>query len=39
MKNEEKNIFWIFLEKYGKISKKVKTDENGSDIDGKDQNK
>ena len=24
MKNEKNNIFWIFSEQYGKISKKVK---------------
>ena len=27
------NIFWIFSETQGKMSKKVKNDENGSDID------
>ena len=27
MKNENKNIFWIFSGKYGKMSKKVKYDE------------
>ena len=26
-------IFWIFSEKYEKMSQKVKNDENGSDID------
>ena len=30
---KKKNIFSIFSEKYGKMSKKVKNDENGSDID------
>ena len=34
----KKNIFWIFSEKYGKMSKKVKHDGNGSDIDEKGQN-
>ena len=38
MKNEKNNIFWIFSEKYGKMSKKVKNDENGSDIVWKSQN-
>ena len=33
MKNEKNNIFWIFSESYGRISKKVKNDENGHDID------
>ena len=33
MKNEKNNYFWIFSEKYEKMSKKVKNDENGSDID------
>ena len=35
MKNEKNNIFSFFSEKYVKISKKVKNDENGSDIDKK----
>ena len=35
MKIENNNIFWIFSEKYGKNSKKVKNDKNGSDIDKK----
>ena len=30
-------FFGFFWEKNGKISKKVKTDQNGSDIDGKGQ--
>ena len=38
MKNERKNIFWIFSEEYGKMWKKVKNDENGLDIDEKGQN-
>ena len=38
MKNENSNIFWTFSEKYGKMSKKVKNDEKGSDIDEKGQN-
>ena len=38
MKNEKNNIFWIFSEKYGKLSKKVKNDENRSDIDEQGQN-
>ena len=38
MKNEKNNIFWIFSEKYGKMSENVKNDENGSDIDEKGQN-
>ena len=33
MKNENNNIFWFFSEKYGNMSKKVKNDENRSDID------
>ena len=33
MKNEKNNYFWIFSEKYEKMSKKVRNDENGSDID------
>ena len=37
MKNE-KIIFWgFFSEKYGKISKKVENDENGSDIEEQGQ--
>ena len=32
------NIFSIPSEKYGKMSKKVKNDEHGSDIDEKGQN-
>ena len=28
-------FFWIFSEEYGKMWKKVKNDENGSDIDKK----
>ena len=35
MKNENNNIFWIFSEKCGKMSKKH---ENGSDVDEKGQN-
>ena len=38
MKNEKNNIFWTFSGKYGKMSKKVKNDEKGSDIDEKGQN-
>ena len=38
MKNEKNNMFSIFSEKYGKISKKDKNNENGSDIDEKGQN-
>ena len=38
MKNEKNDIFWIFSEKYRKMSKKVKKDENGSHIDEKGQN-
>ena len=38
MKNEENNYFLIFSEKYGKMWKKVKNDENGSDIDENGQN-
>ena len=38
MKNEKNDIFWIFSEKYRKMSKKVENDENGSDIDEKGQN-
>ena len=34
----KKNIFWIFSEKYGKMSKNMKNDENGSDIDENNQN-
>ena len=33
-----KIFFWIFSEKYGKKEKKVKNDENTSDIDEKGQN-
>ena len=32
MKKCKNNIFSIFSEKYGKMSKKVKNDRNGSDI-------
>ena len=35
MTNEKDNYFWIFSEKYGKMSNKVKNDEKGSDIDEK----
>ena len=35
---EKENIFSIFSEKYGKMSKKVKNDENVSDIDEIGQN-
>ena len=38
MKNEKKIIFGFFSEKYGKMSKNVKNDENGSDIDENSQN-
>ena len=39
MKNEQKKIaFGFFSEKYGKMWKKVKNDENGSDIEEKGQN-
>ena len=38
MPNDKNDIFWIFSEKYGKMSTKVKNDENGSDIDEKGQN-
>ena len=39
MKNEKKNnIFSIFSEKYGKVSKNVENDENVSDIDENGQN-
>ena len=38
MENEKNNIFLIFSEKYGKMSKKEKNDENGSDIDEKGHN-
>ena len=34
----KKNIFWIFSGKYGKISKKMKSDETVTDIDEKDEN-
>ena len=33
MKNVKNNYFWIFSEKYEKMSKKVKNGKNGSDID------
>ena len=35
MKNEKNNIFWNFSEKYEQMSKKVKNDENRSNIDKK----
>ena len=35
---KKNNIFSIFSEKYGKMLKNVKSDENGSDIDEKGQN-
>ena len=38
MKNEKNNYFWIVSESYEKMSKKVKNDENGSDIDENGQN-
>ena len=38
MKNKKNNIFCIFSGKYGKMTKKVKNDEKGSDIDEKGQN-
>ena len=38
MKNEKQRIFWIFSEEYGKLWKKEKNDENGSDIDEKGKN-
>ena len=38
MRNEKNNIFSIFSGKYGKMSKKVKNDENWSDIDEKGHN-
>ena len=38
MTNEKNNYFWIFSEKYEKMSKKVKNGENGSDIDENGQN-
>ena len=37
MKNEKK-LFLDFFRKYGKMSKNVKNDENGSDIDENSQN-
>ena len=37
MENEKKLFVVFFSEKYGKMSKKVKNDENGSDIDEKGQ--
>ena len=39
MENEKNDIFLDFSEKYGKMSKKVENDENGSDIDEKGQNR
>ena len=36
--DEKKNIFWTFSEKYGKMWKKVKNDEKGSDIAEKSLN-
>ena len=39
MKNEKNNIFLTFSEKYGKMWKKVKNVEKGSDIDEKGQNR
>ena len=38
MKNEKNDIFGFFSEKYRKMLKKVKNDENGSDIDEKAKN-
>ena len=38
MKNEKNKIFWIFSEKYGNMSKKVKNDENRSNINETGQN-
>ena len=38
MKKCKNNIFLIFSEKYGKMLKKIKSYENGSDIDEKGQN-
>ena len=38
MKKCKNTIFSIFSDKYGKMSKKVKNDENGSDIDEKGKN-
>ena len=38
MENEKNNIFSIFSEKYCKMSKKDKNDENRSDIDEKGHN-
>ena len=35
---KKNNIYSFFSEKYGKMSKKDKNDENGSDIDEKGQN-
>ena len=37
MRNKKNTIFGYFSEKYSKISKKLKNDENGSDIDEKGQ--
>ena len=38
MKNAKHHYFCIFSEKYEKMSKKVKNDENGSGIDENGQN-
>ena len=38
MKNEKNKMFWIFSVKHGNMSKKLKNDENRSDIDEKGQN-
>ena len=35
---KKNNYFWIFSEKYAKMQKKEKNDENGSDIDENGQN-
>ena len=32
MNNKKNNIFWLFQERYGKMSKKVKNNEKGSCI-------
>ena len=37
MKNEQNNIFWIFSGEYGKMSRKVKNDEEGADMAEKAQ--
>ena len=37
MKNKKNNTFWIFSGRYGKMSKKVKNDEEGSYIAEKGQ--